>query len=65
MADHYGGKIKFSLILSNHAQNRIFPDRILAGSRFVKKNNLRIGDQSARQRRSSFACLRKVPTDIC
>ena len=49
MADQDRGKTEFSLILGNHAQDGVFPDRVLAGSGFVKEDDLRIGYQGPRQ----------------
>ena len=50
MTHHDRRKIEFSLVLGNHAQNRVFPYGVLAGRGFVKQNDARIGDQRARQR---------------
>ena len=51
MADQDRSKTEFSLILGNHTQDCIFPNRILAGSGFVEEDNLRIGYQGPRQGR--------------
>ncbi|OPY15201.1 MAG: hypothetical protein A4E74_02239 [Syntrophus sp. PtaB.Bin075] len=42
-------KSEFSLVLGNHAQNRVFPDGILTGSRFIEQDDLRIDDERPRQ----------------
>src|SRR5450759_223178 len=49
MADENCSEAEFSVVLGNHTQDSIFPDRILAGSRFIKKNDTGIGNQSASQ----------------
>ena len=51
MADQDRSKTKFSLIFGNHTQDCVFPNRILAGSGFVKEDNFWIGYQGPRQGR--------------
>ena len=46
MADQNRRKPEFPLVLGNHAQDGIFPDRVLAGSGFIEEDDSRIRDQS-------------------
>ena len=50
MADHDRGESELPLILGDHPQDRVFPDRILSGCGFIEQDDSRIGHQSPRQR---------------
>jgi len=49
VADKDRSKTELFMILGNHAQDRIFADRVQPRGGFVKKDDLRIGDQGPRQ----------------
>lgn len=50
MADKNSSKTELSPVAGDHAQNDVFPDRILTGGRLVKEYNCRVCDESTGQR---------------
>src|SRR5581483_5705643 len=49
VADHDRREAELLLVVDDHAEDRVFADRVLAGRRLIKKDDLRIGDESARE----------------
>src|SRR5574341_1304029 len=60
MADENRGEAELSLVLSDHAQDGIPADNILARGRFVKKDDIGIGYQSPTQRHSLLHASREL-----